>query len=85
MAATHVFEGLVDLKLEVVSETSTVRFRLTFRSKSKTDIVQFELSSGHALAFLSGLQTIQRKRRWRVPSYGRQKKPPVLTVCSDDD
>jgi hypothetical protein len=85
MTRTYVFSGLSKVQLSTSDEKSTLRFRLTFQSSSKSGIVQFDLSSRHAMAFLSGLQAIQRKHGWRIPHRPPSGKPNLRIVSSDDD
>jgi hypothetical protein len=85
----HVYRGLSGLRLESRNENSTLRFHLTFRSSSRSSplsrdlSVQFDVSAGDAMAILAALQTVQRKRGWRVPDY-RPRGKPNLKIVSDD-
>jgi hypothetical protein len=81
---THDFEGLSRIQLSPRNGNSTLHFRLTFRSSSKTDVVQFELPSDHAMGILSALQNQQRRYGWPIPHRPPPGKPS-LTIVSDDD
>jgi hypothetical protein len=83
MVRTHNFDGFSRLQLSPRNEKSTLHFRLTFRSSYKTDVVQFELPSGHVMEILSALQAMQRKHGWPLPSHAG--KPDLTIVSSDDD
>jgi hypothetical protein len=88
MARLHVFGGFSQAEFLAVNENSGLRFRLTFQSSSKTDVVQFDLPSGQAMAILHALQTVQRRRGWRMPYGPPQHRRPNLKVVrpsSDDE
>jgi hypothetical protein len=88
MARIFTFDGLSQVDLKSVNENSALCFRLTFQSSSKTDIVQFVLPSGQAMAILHALQTVQKRRGWRMPYGPRQHQRPNLKIVwppPDDD
>lgn len=85
MEQTFVFDGkLTDVEMKPVDETSRIQFRLHIESSSKTRIVQFVATSGDAMAILSGLQTLQRRYGWRLPSYRAKGWKPKLVKPGDD-
>jgi hypothetical protein len=84
MTKTYEFEGFSKLLVGPANEAAGVRFHLTFQSSSKTEIVKFEVPSGVAMAFLSVLQTLQRRHGWRIPHRPPPGKPHLTVVSSDD-
>jgi hypothetical protein len=59
---TYVFEGLSKIRVKATDENQSVRFHLTFQSSSKPGVVQFEVPSAHAMAFLSDADATEAAR-----------------------
>ncbi len=87
----RVFHGLSNLQLETRDENTTLRFRLTFQSSSRSkpsshvETVQFDVSVDDAMSILNALQTLQAKHGWHLPSYRRKGRPTLTIVPSGDD
>jgi hypothetical protein len=84
----NVYRDLSNVRLEPRDENSVLRFHLTFASSSQnrnSQVVQFDVSSDHAMAILNALQTLQAKHGWRLPSYRRKGRPTLKIVQNEDE
>lgn len=84
----HVYRDLSKMRLEPRNENSVLRFHLTFGPSSQnrsSQIVQFDVSSGAAMAILNALQTLQAKHGWPLPSYRQKGRSTLRIVETDDD
>jgi hypothetical protein len=83
----HVYRDLSMVRLEPRNENSVLRFHLTFGPLSQSrngQVVQFDVSSGAAMAILNALQALQAKHGWPLPSYRRKGRPTLKIVETDD-
>ena len=81
--ADYRFNGLSEMKMTPVEENGALHFHLTFQSRaSRSDTIQFQLSSADSMSVLNALMGVQRRMGWPLPS--RPSGKPSLRVVVDN-
>jgi hypothetical protein len=74
---------LTKIRISPNEERTKLSFAMTFDAQPRQ--VEFEVPSGHAMALMQALQSLQVRHKLPMPKPTRTAGKPVLRLVTDDE